>query len=106
MHVITMLASPANSYISSGPPFLSTSSPTSALECFLSRWRRTETIYKSHDVEEMEQWSLPDGNVSDDQFLLVARIFTPNGLSLLASSTPMAPNPRIRTYTAQIRTIT
>jgi len=49
---------------------------------------------------------IPDGNVFDDQFLLVARIFTPNGLSLFATSTPMAPNPRIRTYTAQIRTTT
>jgi hypothetical protein len=76
------------------------------LECFISRWSRPETIYKGHDVEEMEQWSLPDGNVSDDQFLLVARIFTPKGLSLLATSTPMAPNPRIRTYRAQIRTTT
>ena len=57
-------------------------------------------------MEEMERWCLPDGNVSDDQFLLVARIFTPKGLSLLATSTPMAPNPRIRTYTAQIRTTT
>lgn len=100
MHAITMLASPANSYISSGPPFLSTSSSTSALECFLSRSSRTGTIYKGHDAEEMEQRILQDGNVSDDQFLLVARIFTPKGLSLLATSMPMAPNPRIRIYTA------
>jgi hypothetical protein len=48
--------------------------------------------------------SLPHGNVSDDQFLLVARTFTPNGLSLLATSTPMAPNPRIKTYIVHYNT--
>jgi len=37
------------------------------------------------------------GNEPGDQFLLVARMFTPNGFNLLAISTPMAPNPRRRT---------
>jgi hypothetical protein len=35
----------------------------------------------------------------------VARTFTPKGLSLLASSTPMAPNPRIRIYTVHYNMI-
>ena len=75
MHVITMLASPAKSYISSGPPFLSTISSTSAHWNVLVKWNRTESIYT-------RCCSLPNGNVSDDQFLLVARTFTPKGLSL------------------------
>lgn len=34
---------------------------------------------------------------TDAQFLLIARIFTPNGRNLFARLTPIAPNPSIKT---------
>jgi hypothetical protein len=92
-HVMTMSASPASSYISSGTPFLSTSPSISAQGML----QMTEGACNEFTYRHDNQYGLPHGNEPGDQFLLVARIFTPNGFNLLAISTPIAPNPRIRT---------
>lgn len=39
-----------------------------------------------------------EGKDTEAQFLLVARIFTPKGRNLFARLTPIAPNPRTKTY--------
>lgn len=41
-----------------------------------------------------------------DHLLFVAMIFTPNGRNLFASSTPIAPNPIIKTYRKKKNTMT